>query len=225
MKIARWSATVKVGMLKSINTSRQDGNFHENKYIFAPIIKDNGKGNKVSIGDKTYARKVVIEIYGDNNEVIIGDGGYMHNVHLTVGFTDCPINNAKIHIGNGVACNSLKVQMGESESECIIGDGTIISFNVEMTCSDNHCILNEKNELMNVGKKIEIGKGVWICKNVFVMKNTKIADHSIVALGSIVTKKFDTPNVILAGNPAKVVKEGIHWDLARPQQFLDRLNG
>lgn len=43
-------------------------------------------------------------------------------------------------------------------------------------------------------------------------KNVKISDNSIVGWGSIVTRKFDEPNVIIAGIPAKVVKRGVNWD-------------
>ena len=35
-----------------------------------------------------------------------------------------------------------------------------------------------------------------------------IADNSIVGWGSIVTKEFNEPNVIIAGIPAKIVKRG-----------------
>jgi acetyltransferase-like isoleucine patch superfamily enzyme len=38
-----------------------------------------------------------------------------------------------------------------------------------------------------------------------------IADHSVVGTGSVVTKPSPEPGVILAGNPARVVKQGISW--------------
>ncbi len=189
-------------------------------------IVNEGKNNKIFVHDKVFQRKLNIKIYGDNNEVFIDEWAYMHNVHLTIGFTDCPISNCKIHIGKRVACNFLKLQLGESNSEAVIGDDTIISFGTEMNCSDTHCIFDTNtNELINVGQKIDIGSHVWICKNVTIMKNIKLPDNSIVAMGSVVTKKFDTKNVIIAGNPAKIVKENIRWDLMRPQQYLDSIKG
>ena len=65
---------------------------------------------------------------------------------------------------------------------------------------------------MNFAQSIEIGKHVWIGKDVKIGKNVKIADNSIVGWGSIVTRKFDEPNVIIAGTPAKIVRRGINWD-------------
>ena len=43
-------------------------------------------------------------------------------------------------------------------------------------------------------------------------KNVSIADNSIVGWGSIVTRRFDEPNVVIAGIPARIVKRGIDWD-------------
>ena len=51
-------------------------------------------------------------------------------------------------------------------------------------------------------------------------KNVKIADNSIVGWGSIVTKEFNEPNVIIAGIPAKIVKRGINWDRRCINKYL-----
>ena len=47
-----------------------------------------------------------------------------------------------------------------------------------------------------------------------------IADNSIVGWGSIVTKEFNEPNVIIAGIPAKIVKRGINWDRRCINKYL-----
>ena len=39
-------------------------------------------------------------------------------------------------------------------------------------------------------------------------------------LGSIVTKVFNEPNIILAGIPAKIVKRGINWDRRCINKYL-----
>ena len=50
----------------------------------------------------------------------------------------------------------------------------------------------------------------------------EIADNSIVGWGSIVTKEFNEPNVIIAGIPAKIVKRGINWDRRCINKYLNR---
>lgn len=83
-------------------------------------------------------------------------------------------------------------------------------------------ITDLKGEPINFAKCIEIGKHVWIGKDSKIGKNVKIADNSIVGWGSIVTKEFNEPNVIIAGIPAKIVKRGINWDRRCINKYLSR---
>lgn len=54
-----------------------------------------------------------------------------------------------------------------------------------------------------------IGKRCFIGANAIIMCGVKIGDEVIVGSGAIVTK--DVPsNSIVAGNPAKIIKQGIH---------------
>lgn len=42
-----------------------------------------------------------------------------------------------------------------------------------------------------------------------------ISANSVIGGGSIVTKKFETPNVVIAGVPAKIRKKEISWKYER----------
>ncbi len=44
------------------------------------------------------------------------------------------------------------------------------------------------------------------------MKKVRIADNSVVGSASVVTKKFDEENVVIAGNPAKICRRNIMWE-------------
>ena len=188
---------------------------------FEPKIKDYGCNNTVSVGENVFFRKAKFNIYGNNNKIVIDDNAYLHNIVITVGFPDCPIDNCFVHIGKGTSCNSLVIQLGESDSKVVIGENCMISFNVEVSCTDTHSIMDNEGNLTNIGEKIEIGSKVWICKNSVILKNSKVPSNSIVAQGSVVTKKFDEENVVIAGNPAKIVKREVEWSTKRPQQVLN----
>lgn len=73
---------------------------------------------------------------------------------------------------------------------------------------------------MKFAQSIEIGKHVWIGKDAKICKNVKLSDNSIVGWGSIVTKKFNEPNVIVAGIPTKIAKRGINWDRRCINKYL-----
>lgn len=53
---------------------------------------------------------------------------------------------------------------------------------------------------------------MWIGKRVLCLKGTIIPDNCVVGGGSVVTKRFDEPNSIIVGNPAKVINTNIFWE-------------
>ena len=57
-----------------------------------------------------------------------------------------------------------------------------------------------------VRKPINIGNNVWTGMNSLILKGVSIGENSIIAAHSVVTK--DVPdNVIVGGNPAKILKQ------------------
>jgi acetyltransferase-like isoleucine patch superfamily enzyme len=53
---------------------------------------------------------------------------------------------------------------------------------------------------------VKIGDNVWIGMNAVILKGVTIGDNSVVAAGAVVTKSI-RPNMIVAGNPAVMVKK------------------
>lgn len=53
---------------------------------------------------------------------------------------------------------------------------------------------------------------MWICSEVKILKGVVISDYSVIAMGSLVTRKFFETNVLIGGNPAKVIEHGIWWE-------------
>ena len=53
---------------------------------------------------------------------------------------------------------------------------------------------------------MKIGNNVFIGMNTTILKGTTIGDNVIIGAGSVVTKNIPA-GVIVAGNPAKVIRE------------------
>ena len=53
--------------------------------------------------------------------------------------------------------------------------------------------------------RIEIGNEVFIGMGTIVLPGVVIPDHCIVGAGSVITKRFERPGMVIAGNPAKEI--------------------
>jgi len=178
-------------------------------------LKVKGRNNFIS----PIPNRLRITIYGDNNKVILDDCPLFEGA-IIIGTSDCPIQNCVVEIGEKSTSEGIYMMLLENNSKIKIGKDCMFSSGVDIYCTDTHSVLNADNEVINVGKFIELGDHVWCGKNVKIGKNTKIADNSIIGWGSVVTRAFEKTNVLIAGNPAQIVKENINWDRARPTKYL-----
>ena len=94
----------------------------------------------------------------------------------------------------------------------------MFSDNITVRCSDGHPIYDKQGNIINRAYGIAIGNHVWLGCHVTVLKNVELADDIVVGAGSVVTKSFIRSGVIIAGVPAKTVKEDIQWS----KDFLGR---
>ena len=72
------------------------------------------------------------------------------------------------------------------------------------------CYVHSVNGIEDLGKPVKIGNHVWIGSKVIILKCVTIGENSIIAAGSVVTKDVP-PNVTVAGNPARIVRQNDTW--------------
>ena len=48
-----------------------------------------------------------------------------------------------------------------------------------------------------------------------VLKGAAVAGSSVVGACSVVSKRFYRPHCVIAGNPARVLREGVDWRIER----------
>lgn len=85
-----------------------------------------------------------------------------------------------------------------------IGDNVTISTNVSFITHDNSIKLLHQGKTDLFGRII-IGNNCFIGQNSIIMYGCTLADKIIVAAGSCVTKSFSQSNIIIGGNPARII--------------------
>lgn len=112
------------------------------------------------------------------------------------------------------------ILLAHGSGDVIIGDNCLFAVDVIFRTGDFHTIYcANTGRVLNFNKSITIGNHVWIAERVILLKGAGVADNSIVGARSLVNKKFDKTNIIIAGVPAKIVKEEINWDVCPPNQY------
>ena len=92
-----------------------------------------------------------------------------------------------------------------ASDEIVIGDGVMMANGTYVTDSDWHTIY-DRTRRSEKSTPVRIGNNVWLGDHCTVLKGVTIGDNSVVAARAVVTR--DVPaNVVVAGNPAKVVKK------------------
>jgi carbonic anhydrase/acetyltransferase-like protein (isoleucine patch superfamily) len=148
----------------------------------------------------TTKKSCVLEM-DENSKLIIK--GY---VRAGPGVTIIINRNAVLQMGDVYINSDTKLICSK---DIKIGDGSHISWDVEIRDSDFHKISRDD---FTVSKPIVIGSHVWIGTRATILKGVNIGAGAVVATGAIVTR--DIPeNCLAAGVPAKIIRRNINWEL------------
>lgn len=93
----------------------------------------------------------------------------------------------------------------------IIGDGCLISNNVEIHTTDYHKIYDKSQKLLNKNKNVYIGKNVWLGLGVTILKGSFIPNGTIVGAKTLIAGKLEDNNTVVCGSPCRVIKRDCFW--------------
>ena len=191
----------------------------ENETIFKTSrIIINGNNNRVTIGKALLYRDLIINFRGGNNKVFEIKPS-SKNI-LGVKFTSTRGDNQILTIGKNFSCGGLEIQMNDGDENCFIGDNCLLSWGIKIRTSDGHSVVDlDTNKAINLPQDVNVGDRVWVGEGVSFLKGSLISADSVVGSHAIVTRKFDQPNCVIAGFPAKIVKENIKWDRRMPSEY------
>jgi acetyltransferase-like isoleucine patch superfamily enzyme len=111
--------------------------------------------------------------------------------------------DAEIRIGNNVRLNGAGLQAAAGITvgdDCILGSCTIVD-------TDHHPVAVDRRTSGDAPATapVVIGRNVWVAGMAAVLKGVTIGQDSVVAFGAVVASDVP-PGVVVAGNPARVVK-------------------
>lgn len=161
-------------------------------------------GKKVRIDFRT--RIKVLE-----GQIEIGDNVYLRsnskNYHTGMAFpTTLFVDKigAKIKVGKHSRLNGTYIH---AQCDINIGENCVIAAGVNIIDSNGHELYSYNRTIgRDIPKPISILDNVWIGINCTILKGTQIGKNSVVAAGSVVKGQFED-NVLIQGNPARVIKK------------------
>jgi acetyltransferase-like isoleucine patch superfamily enzyme len=136
---------------------------------------------------------------------------------LIEGYLVTETKDSAITIGNNVYVG------GNTKLDCVasivVEDDVLISYECIMADSDNHSLdyrirkkdlaqwkRGEHDWTTTASAPIKVSRHAWIGARAVILKGVTIGEGAIVGAGSVVTKDVP-PYTIVAGNPARVVRE------------------
>ena len=200
------------------------------------IVKENGE----SVVNPPQIPGVNIRMIGSNNTITIYEPFHFDNVTFILSGDITVIINKNCTFGKGClikktkSASPNKLIIGEDffcgpnctfdltfAGDIIIEDGVKWSWNIYLKSDDTHAVFDTTSKkCLNPSDAIMIGKNVWIGMNVTILKNSVIKENSIIGACSVITKKFDEGNVVIAGNPAQIRKTNVNWSPRSVQDYI-----
>lgn len=89
--------------------------------------------------------------------------------------------------------------------EVTIGNDVLIGPNVQIYTATHPLDAKTRKSWLEYAKPVTIGNDVWIGGSAVIYPGVSIGDGVVVAAGAVVTKSAP-PNVVIGGNPAKIIK-------------------
>lgn len=147
--------------------------------------------NKTSITERLERARQLKELFGSTGK----------RVYIEP-FFGCDYGS-NIHVGENFYANFGCVILDVCEVR--IGDNCMIAPQVGIYTATHPIDPVARNSGKEFGKPITIGDNCWIGGQAVINPGVTLGDNVVIASGAVVTKSFGD-NVVLGGNPAKVIK-------------------
>lgn len=164
-----------------------------------------GENNYIEIGNNVKFQDCNIRLKGNNIKLVIND-----DVQLT-GVVASLFQNTELFIGKSTTLGKGEITIAEN-CNISIGKDCMFAHGYEIINSDMHPIYDlDTGDRINVGSSVTIGDHVWGGRDVVILKGVTISNNIVIGIRSVVSNSILTPNSIVAGVPARVLRKNIIW--------------
>lgn len=179
-------------------------------------INVRGSNNFIKIGCPEIMQGLNIIVEGNNHKVVIGRHteeyeGFIRNCTIYVA-TWVEEGGCEFIIGDNPRINSKALfVLTEKGHNVLIGNNCRFAEEAVLFAADGHSVVDKdtKKLLNRASTPVIIGDNCWIGFRSFLTKRTVLPDFTIVAAMSVVSQKFNESYTIIAGNPARIVKNNV----------------
>lgn len=190
------------------------------------------EGNRKNIEyNDAILKKTHIKFVGNGNRIVIQPGARLTNCKFYIAGTDntiiigkdCRLTFAEFwteESGNLIQIGDKATVSGKCHfaaiegTKILVGEDCMFSSEIVVQTGDSHSII-QNDCRVNPSKDIIFGSHVWVGQRVTILKGSVIPHSSIIGAGALVTREFTKNGCIIAGVPAKVLKENITWKRER----------
>lgn len=175
----------------------------------------NGNGHRIEFKKGCILRNVQIQINGQNHKLVIGE----RTQFLNSGRIRMEDKNTSILLGDNIEVSNAFLTTSDNNTQITIGNNCLLSANIIIRSSDGHSIIDTfSGERINMGKDVKIGNNVWVGYGVTILKGSEIEDYSVIGSESVVSGIHVPSHSIIAGVPAKIIRNNIEWKYERIQK-------
>lgn len=147
--------------------------------------------NRTSVSDRNIRINLLKKLFGSTGE----------SIYLEPTF-NCDYG-CNIYVGENFYANFNCVIL--DVAEVIIGSNCFLGPQVGIYTATHPVDPIERYNGLELGKTVTIGDNCWIGGHATINPGVILGNNVVVASGAVVTKSF-SDNVIIAGNPAKIIR-------------------